>query len=117
MKVKLTKEEFIKRSMKGEVFKHDGDIFYYDAKHINPFRWGDEDLKGLWVYFDGEREFTIVEPKPKTKIIKEFLYLNNTNMIETIWLSDNEVLKYFASSYYLFTGREFEVPDRENQQS
>ena len=63
MKIKLTKEEFIKRSMAGDVFEYIGCRYFYDATKIIPFRFDEEDLLGNWDRFDGKIEFNLVIPK------------------------------------------------------
>ena len=63
MKIKLTKEEFIKRSMAGDVFEESECRYFYDATKTIPFRFNEEDLLGNWDRFDGKIEFTLVIPK------------------------------------------------------
>lgn len=113
MKVKLTKEEFIKRSIKGEVFEFDGYKFFYDKDKTNPFRMEEQDLNGCWDYFNGETEFIVVEPEPKTKIVKEWLYKDVLNIwhISVNLFTDEEAKKYFKMLKYKPTGREFEAED------
>ena len=61
----LTKEEFITRSMAGEVFidsynhKH-----YYDDTETNPFRRSNQALRDNWDSFTDGTLFTLEEPKP-----------------------------------------------------
>ena len=116
MKVKLTKEEFIKRSMNGEVFELYDCKYFYDEKEINPFRIQEAGITESWGDFDGVNEFKVIEPKPKTKIVKEWMYKNMDD--DTRWAinstlrPDKEALEAFKSNYiYQPTGREFEVPD------
>ena len=115
MKVKLTKEEFIKRSMRGEVFELNGYKYFYDEKEINPFRIERMGMNGSWGDFDGVNEFTVVEPKSKTKIMKEWMY--SSNVIKNQWclvsrlMTADEAMDYFEALKYKPTGREFEVPD------
>ena len=114
MKVKLTKEEFIKRSMDGEVFEFDGCRYFYDKKEDNPFRVGFVAINNNWRYFKGETEFTVIEPKSKTKIVKEWMYLLNESgmwYIANILITDEEAKKHFEMLKYKPTGREFEVPE------
>jgi hypothetical protein len=113
MKVKLTKEEFIKRSMKGEVFELYNCKFFYDKDKTNPFRIEGDDLNGCWSYLDGINEFTVVEPELKTKIVKEWLYKDVLNIwhISGNLLTDEEAKEYFKMPKYKPTGREFEVED------
>lgn len=115
-KVKLTNEEFIKRAMNGERFRWNGGEFFYDNSKLNPFRLDDDGLKGYWNYLNGENEFEVVQPKPKTKIVKEWMISSNKNnnywsIVDTL-LTDEEVREYYGSGYkYKPTGREFEVED------
>ena len=115
MKVKLTKEEFIKRSMSGEVFKLNDCKYFYDAELDIPFRCDNSYLHGDWRYFNGINEFTVVEPKSKTKIVKEWIY--NIPEDKNQWLTidklmtDNEAKEHFGELKYKPTGREFEVPE------
>ncbi|MDQ1264560.1 MAG: hypothetical protein QG559_1561 [Campylobacterota bacterium] len=60
----LTNEEFITRSMAGEVFILNGDKFYYDITKYNPFRCNTCALDILWQTFNGKTIFEIEEPKP-----------------------------------------------------
>lgn len=71
---KLTKEEFIKRSMAGDRFKFDKSIYCYDKNEIVPFRVDGTALHTGWYKFDGINEFTLVEP--------ELIYADDTS--ETI---------------------------------
>ena len=113
MKVKLTKEEFIKRITNGEVLVLDGYKYFYDEKEKNPFRIQEVGMNGdkyfydekeissfiideigideSWGDTDGLNEFTAIESKQKTKIVEEWMYVDY--------------------STYKPTGREFEVPD------
>ena len=63
----LTKEEFITRSMAGEVFisTHSDKKFFYDNKYNIPFRVNHEDLDNNWNYMDGKHTFTLEQPNPK----------------------------------------------------
>lgn len=111
MKVKLTKEEFIKRSMKGEVFELDGYKYFYDNSKNIPFRIGDVGLYGGWVAFNGINEFTVVEPKEKTKLVKEWIYLDSLGVwhLSDNLLTDKKAKEHFGGLRYKPTGREFEV--------
>lgn len=65
-KFTLTKEEFIARSMSGEVFIDDyNNRYFYDSAKPNPFRKGTGYLHDSWNVFDSNYEFTIEQPKPK----------------------------------------------------
>ena len=117
MKVKLTKEEFIRRSMNGEVFELDGFFYSYDSSERNPFRIDDMVLDGYWDDFNGINEFTVVEPKQKTKIVKEWMYSEkNKYWCISNMLMTNKEAESFYSKYtdYIYkpTGRELEVPDK-----
>ena len=115
MKVKLTKEEFIKRSMNGEVFIFSGYKYSYDESKNNPFRIEDVGLNGGWEAFNGINEFTVIEPKPKTKIVKEWMFLDVLNIwcIANILITDEEAKEHFGELKYKPTGREFEVEDND----
>ena len=63
-KTTLTKEEFIKRSMAGEVFIYGGDKYFYDTCENPPFRLDGDYIRSNWGYFDGKTIFEIEEPKP-----------------------------------------------------
>ena len=54
----LTKEEFIERSMKGEVFIHEvtGNKFFYDKSKDIPFRLNNDHLLTAWELFDKNDE-------------------------------------------------------------
>lgn len=61
----LTKEEFIQRSMNGEVFiDRDGDRYFYDKTEVNPFRFNDTVLHSYWNRFNSKVLFTLEQPKP-----------------------------------------------------
>ena len=113
MKVKLTKEEFIKRSMDGEVFEFDSYKYFYDENEKNPFRFEELCMNESWGDFNGKNEFTVVEPKnkTKTKIVKEWMYLDSLgvwHLLDSL-LTDKKAKKYFGELRYKPTGREFEV--------
>ena len=115
MKVKLTKEEFIKRSMNGEVFELNGCKYFYNENEKNPFRFEELGMDESWGDFNGENEFTVVEPKPKTKIVKEWMYLDALNIwyIANILITDEEAKEHFGALKYKPTGREFKVGSNE----
>ena len=67
----LTKEAFITRSMKGEVFlDSNGDKYFYDENEDNPFRFNKSAISAAWDSFNITRFgssnelFTLEEPKP-----------------------------------------------------
>ena len=55
----LTKEEFIERSMKGEVFIHEvtGNKFFYDKSKDTPFRLNNYPFLTDWGLFDKDELF------------------------------------------------------------
>lgn len=118
-KVKLTKEEFIKRAMNGERFRWNSGEFFYDNSKHNPFRLDDEALKGCWDYLNGENEFEVVQPKPKTKIVKEYIYKTDNDYWKVCdrLMSESEAKSYFTRANFFYdtiyksTDREFEVED------
>ena len=62
----LTKEEFITRSMAGEVFLHGNNKLFYDNSEDNPLRYEMDSLNGNWSLLDGKTKyFTLEQPKPK----------------------------------------------------
>ena len=115
MKVKLTKEEFIKRSMNGEVFELYDCKYFYDKDESNPFRLDGVDLINNWSQFDGVNKFKVVKPKAKTKIVKEWMHKSAVG--DNLWfiidklMTDEEAKRHFKGLKYKPTGREFEVPD------
>ena len=85
----LTPEEFISRSIKGEVFLRKGDRYHYSAGNIPPFKVGDNLLINEWSLFDGKRLFTLEKPKPK--IERRWLWLKDRNgYTETSYYVSNE---------------------------
>ena len=94
----LTKEEFITRSMAGEVFisTHSNSRFYYDNRYTMPFRVNNADLDNSWNYMDGKYLFTLEQPKPK--IERRWKYLKNNSDGRTMesaqYYSDSKVNKY-----------------------
>ena len=115
MKVKLTKKEFMKRSMNGEVFELDGYKYFYDENEKNPFRFEELGMNESWGDFNGENEFTVAKPKTKTKIVKEWMFLDVLNIwcIANILITDEEAKEHFGELKYKPTGREFEVEDND----
>lgn len=65
MKITLTKDEFIVRSMAGERFRYEGRTYHYDNSFINPFRVEEYSIGAYWGYIDGKNIFEILEPEPK----------------------------------------------------
>ena len=61
----LTKEEFITRSMAGEVFVYKNYRLFYDPYQIIPFRLNEEELDTCWKLFNGKELFTLEQPKPR----------------------------------------------------
>ena len=113
MKVKLTKEEFIKRSMAGEVFEFDSYKYFFFFFEKNPFRFEELGMDESWGDLNAENEFTVIEPKQKTKIVKEWMFLDVLNIWHTSGnlFTDEEAKEHFKVLKYKPTGREFEVPD------
>jgi len=72
---KLTKGEFIKRSMAGDKFIYDNNIYYYNNDEKLPFRFDGTSLHEAWQFINGSNEFTLVKPKPKTE--KQYLWRYN----------------------------------------
>lgn len=101
-KVKLTKEEFIKRAMNGEVFELNGDKYFYDVNKTGPFRFNDSPLKEAWETIDGKNEFTVVEPETEIESWAEFLvYKSDTDRwLKTMHRSLDECKKYWESKNY-----------------
>ena len=94
----LTKEEFITRSMAGEVFisTHNSKRFYYDNKYTIPFRVNNEDLDNNWSYMDGEHLFTLEQPKPKIERRWKYLknYRDGRTMESAQYYNDSKVNEY-----------------------
>ena len=60
----LTKEEFIERSMNGDVFiDKNGNKYYYDYSLPTPFRFNNDRLDSWWL-LNGTNIFTLEKPKP-----------------------------------------------------
>ena len=98
----LTKEEFITRSMEGEVFVSNTSKFFYDTNFINPFRINEREIYSSWDLFDGEtKQFTIEQPKPR--IERRWKYRENRFGItqETnSYYSDEKAKTSLTSSFY-----------------
>lgn len=60
----LIKEEFITRSMAGEVFILEGCRYFYAPSKENPFRVDYAAIGSSWCYMDGITLFEVEEPKP-----------------------------------------------------
>ena len=124
-KLKLTNKEFIERSMNGESFVWNKFKYFYDETKDSPFRITnlesnkESSLYSAWVVFDGKNEFEVIQPKLKTKIVKEYIYKrdNDSWKVCDILMSELEAKSYFTRSNFFYdiiyqsTGREFEVPD------
>ena len=118
-KVKLTKEEFIKRAMNGERFRFKDCEYFYDNTKQNPFRLDDYELKVCWDDLNGENEFEVIPQKPKTKIVKEYIYKTDNDYWKVCdrLMSESEAKSYFTRANFFYdtiyksTDREFEVED------
>ena len=119
-KVKLTKKEFIERAMNGEIFAGKEFKYFYDETKDSPFRITnlksniESSIYSNWIIFNGENEFEIIPPQPKTKIVKEWKYRdkNGRIFIHSELLTEEEAKERFEKDFYFeSTGREFEVPD------
>lgn len=90
---KLTKEEFIKRSMAGEKFIGKvGDIFHYDGTHISPFRINQTVIGNSWNDFNNDSDalFTLVQPEPVIeRRYKWFKNEEDGETHETSFMSDD----------------------------
>ena len=88
---KLTKEEFITRSMAGDVFEFRGNTFYYDNNEkSNPFRLCQQALSSDWDKFNGINEFTLVEPEPEMEFWVMFRIYDR---IQKYWLDSARLFK------------------------
>ena len=97
----LTKEEFITRSMAGEVFLDGSNKLFYDMSEDIPFRYEKEPLKGNWDLFDGEtKRFTLEQPKPK--IERRWKYRRDLNGIteESLSYYSDKVSGQFKDDWY-----------------
>lgn len=118
-KVKLTKEEFIKRAMNGERFRFKGCEYFYDNTKQNPFRLDNDELYGNWCHFNDKNEFEVIQPKPKTIILKEYIYKTDNDYWKVCdrLMSESEAKSYFTRANFFYdtiyksTDREFEVED------
>ena len=94
----LTKEEFITRSMQGEVFisVEYGTRFYFDPKYSIPFRVEESPLEEGWNLINSTNLFTVEPPKPK--IERRWKYLKNNRDGRTMesaqYYSDSKVHEY-----------------------
>lgn len=62
----LTKEEFITRSMAGEVFVYNNNKFFYNTSFTNPFRINGTGMEGSWdIFNDKTKLFTLDQSKPR----------------------------------------------------
>lgn len=85
----LTKEEFITRSMAGEVFLDKNlSRFYYDNSKKQPFRLNDVPLTAAWSIFNGQELLTVEKPKPR---------------IERRWKWRKDKLNCTEESYYYYS--------------
>jgi len=112
--VKLTKEEFIKRSMQGEVFEFHKGKYSYDSTKRVPFRVNDVNLDNSWDLFNGINEFTVVKPEPKTEEVFEWMYKNSSGdwHIAGNLYTRKQAHEHFNDTYgeqYRKTGRSFIV--------
>jgi len=65
MTVRLTKEDFIRRSMRGEVFAYETNKFHYDKTKYNPFRMDDNEMGDIWRMVNGYTEFILLPKKER----------------------------------------------------
>ena len=65
MGIRLTKEDFIRRSMRGDVFAYGTSKFYYDKTKYNPFIMDYNEMGDTWRMFDGYTEFTLLTRKER----------------------------------------------------
>ena len=98
----LTKKEFIKRSMKGEVFLNRGAMYFYSEEFNVPFRVDYLAIGNSWRLFDGQTLFTSEEPKPiierRWKWLKDYDdYTACTNYLTDRYAIVNE---YSNAGYY-----------------
>ena len=111
MKTTLTKSEFIRRAMNGEVFELDGNKYFYDESRNSPFRYDESPIKYAWDKFNGINEFTVVEPEPETVTVYE--WIAGHPMRESYFISDMLFTEEEANERWdnpIKTGRSFEVP-------
>lgn len=99
-KFTLSKEEFIHRSMKGEVFICADCRYFYDRNEREPFRVWVEPLKALWCNFDGTVLFTLEEPKPTIERRWRWLrHLHDYTQIPDSYYSDRYAIKHFKEGW------------------
>ena len=97
----LTKEEFITRSMAGEVFLYDNSRLFYSVSETNPFRLEGSPLHYNWDLLDGEtKHFTLEQPKPK--IERRWKYRRDTEGIteESLSYYSDKVSGQFKDDWY-----------------
>lgn len=98
----LTKEEFITRSMAGEVFFYNNKKVFYDSSFGNPFRYEREELNGNWDLFDGKiKIFTLGQPKPRIERRWKYRADRKDYTIETnLYYSEEKAKSSLDSHYY-----------------
>ena len=109
-KVKLTKSEFIRRSMKGEAFELAGQKYFYDETIESPFRLNDDMLRSMWAELNGINEFTVVEPEVEMVTVCEWLVTHNKvdYYIAKVLCTEETANNKWDNP--IKTGRSFEVP-------
>ena len=110
-KFKLTRKEFVNMTEDGAVFEYYGAIYFFDDSKTNPYRFkanGQDYTNGIdlsWGNFNGENEFTLIEPEPV--IERRWIWLNDimidgATSTSTYYVSDKyaEDKKYKQQGWY-----------------
>ena len=97
----LTKEEFITRSMAGEVFMHSNNKMFYDSSENNPFRYEMGPLNGNWDRLDGRTEQFTLE-QPKLKIERRWKYRRDADGVteESLSYYSDKISGQFKDDWY-----------------
>ncbi len=64
-----TKEEFIQAVMAGRKFEFRGDIYCYQNKYTNPFRFRNLPMEGTWDYTTTQEFTELIEPRTEERWI------------------------------------------------
>ena len=110
-KFKLTRKEFVNMAEAGCVFEFDENRYFFDETQNSPYRFkgiqmiDSVSIDSSWKHFNGQNEFTLVEPEPVLE--RRWIWLKDsisnigvTNMSAYVSDSYAEHLEYVDKGFY-----------------